>query len=391
MKNRNKFSLETVFTSKYYKAYNLHSLYTLNIIFSIFHKVNITDCIKSDFISCEGLMKHFDFSDQAKCSINWMLNFLVQTGYLEKTMQNKIIFFKLRRDIPLSQAKQISSEILELDNNWYPFVELVDNIAFEYESFLKGYKSGIELLFYKEKMQLWNNYFNNNFGGYSVFNIYGAYGMAEWFPQKDNGKILELGGGTGGAAVMLFYAYKRANILDKIEKYIFSDVSPVFLRTGNRILMEQFPELEDKVELKIMDFNKSLSSQKIQQESFDAVYAVNALHVSHDLIFSLKEIHHALKENGILVISELVRTSEEYVLPQEFIFTLLESYYNVQTDPLLRKNIGFLTTESWKRHFEMAGFKNIEMITNADCSKRRLSSKKDPVFMLVIKGQKIKG
>lgn len=391
MKSSDKLFIESIFTDKYYKAYNLHLLYTLNITFSIFHKLKITDCLKSNFVSCEGLMKHFDFSNQAKCSFNWMLNFLEQTGYLEKNVQNKKIFFKSQKDIPLSQAKQIAKEILELDKNWHPFIKLVDNIAYEYESFLKGYKSGMEILFYKDKMQLWNNYFNNNFSGYSVFNICGAYGMAKWFSRKNSGKILELGGGTGGATIKLFYAYKKANILDRIEKYIFSDVSPVFLRMGNRILTEQFPGIGDKVELKVLDFNKSLSSQKIQQESFDAVYAVNALHVSYDLNFSLKELYNALKEKGVLVISELVRMSEEYVLPQEFIFTLLESYYNVKTDSLLRKTYGFLTPESWKRHFEIAGFKNIKIITNADSSEKPLSSNNDPVFMLVIKGQKIRG
>ncbi len=388
MKNSDKLFIESIFTDKYYKTYNLHLLYTLNIIFSIFHKLKITNCLKSDFVSCKRLMKHFNFSEQAKCSFNWMLKFMEQAGYLEKNVQNEKIFFKSKKDIPLSQANQIAEEIFELDKNWYPFIELVNSIVCEYESFLKGYKSGIEILFYKEKMQLWNNYFNNNFSGYSVFNICGAYGMAKWFFRKGSGKILELGGGTGGATIKLFYAYKKANILDEIKKYTFSDVSPVFLRMGNRILTEQFPEIGDKVELKILDFNKSWISQKIHQESYDAIYAVNALHVSHDLNFSLKEIYNALKEKGVLVISELVRMTEEYILPQEFIFTLLESYYDVKTDSILRKTYGFLSPESWKKHFEKAGFKNIELITNAEYDESSQSSKNNPVFMLVIKGQK---
>src|SRR4030042_2498167 len=388
MKSSDKLFIESIFTDKYYKTYNLHLLYTLNITFSIFHKLKITECLKSNFVSCEGLMKQFDFSDQAKCSFNWMLNFMEQAGYLEKNVQNGKIFFRSKKDIPFSQANQIAKEIFELDKNWHPFIELVDSIACEYESFLKGYKSGIEILFYKEKMQLWNNYFNNNFSGYSVFNICGAYGMAKWFSRKGSVKILELGGGTGGATIKLFHAYKKASILDKIEKYTFSDVSPVFLRMGNRILTEQFPGIGDKVELKILDFNKSWISQKIQQESYDAIYAVNALHVSHDLNFSLKEIYNALKEKGVLVISELVRMTEEYILPQEFIFTLLESYYNVKTYSLLRKTYGFLSPESWKKHFEKAGFKNIELITNAEYDESSQSSKNNPVFMLVIKGQK---
>jgi SAM-dependent methyltransferase len=388
MKNRDKSFLQSIFTKKYYKIYNLHVLYTLNTVFSIFHKLEITDYLKSEYISCEELMKRFDSPDHAKYSVSWMLQFLEQAGYVDKNARNNKLYFKSRMDIPNSQAEQIAKEILELDKNWQPFIELVDSIASEYESFLKGTKSAIDILFYKEKLQLWSNYFNNNFSGYSVFNICGAYGFSQWFSQKDNGKILELGGGTGGAIIKVLDVFKRSNILDKIERYDFSDVSPVFLRAGNRILADQFPEMEDKVTLKVLDFNKSLSTQKIQPESFEAVYSVNALHTAQDLIFSLKEIYNTLKEKGILVISELVRISETHVLPQEFIFTLLDSYYNVKTDSVFRKNYGFLTLGSWKKHFEMAGFKNIEFITNVYNDEHRMSGKNDPVFMLVIKGQK---
>lgn len=388
MNKRDNFFIESIFTDKYYKIYDLHILYTLNIIFSIFHELKIIDSLKSNFISCEELVERFHSPLQAKCSINWMLNFLEQEGYVEKKAQNNKLFFRSKKDFPLSQTKQIAKEILALDDNWHPFIELVDSIAHNYGSFLKGTKSGLEILFYKEKLQLWSNYFNNNFSGYSVFNICGAYGMSKWFSHKNSGEILELGGGTGGAFIKLLHAFKKANILDRLGKYVFSDVSPVFLRMGNKILTELFPEMQDKVELKIIDFNKSFCSQQIQQESFDAVYAVNVLHVSYDLNFSLTEIYNTLKAKGILVISELVRTSEKYVLPQEIIFTLLESYYNVKTDSPLRKNYGFLTSESWKKHFEMAGFKNIEFITNAIYNENCLLNTKTPVFMLVIKGQK---
>ena len=237
-------------------------------------------------------------------------------------------------------------------------------------------------------MKLWNDYFNNRFSGYAVFNICGAYCLLKWFAQKERGSILELGGGTGGAAVKVFSAFRKADILHTIDKYVFSDVSPLFLRVGNRAFTDLYPETDDKVELKTLDFNKPFSAQKIHPGSFDAIYAVNALHVSYDLLASLKEIYTTLKEKGILVISELVRMSEEDVLPQEIIFTLLDSYYNVKTDSLLRRNFGFLTPEAWKRHFTMAGFNNIEMITNADYDTYQSSGNNGPVFMLIIKGQK---
>lgn len=388
MKSSDEVFFASIFSDKYYRIYRLHAEYTLHSIFSILHASNVSDYLQSNRVSCEEFMKHFNAPDRVHCSVHWMLNFLTQEDYLEKVVHNKRIYFRSKKDIPVSQKEDIAQRIVTLDKNWYPFIALIDHIASEYESFLKGFKNGVEILFYKDKAQLWNNYFNNKFSGYSVFNICGAYGMSKWITRDAGSTILELGGGTGGAAVTLFETFRKAQILDTVGKYVFSDVSPVFLRMGNRILTDQFPEMNDIVELKKLDFNKSLSVQKMKPESYDAVYSVNALHVSHDLLFTLREIYTVLKENGILVLSELVRREESEALPQEIIFTLLDSYYNVKTDSALRKNYGFLTPSSWKNHLETAGFGNIEVLLNTDHGENRKTGGKAPVFLLVIKGEK---
>ncbi|MDP2939984.1 MAG: class I SAM-dependent methyltransferase [Candidatus Omnitrophota bacterium] len=389
MVSRDREFINLLFTEKYYKIYNLHILYILNLLFFILHNLKIVNYLEFDFISAEDLMVHFNFHIQSKYSIVWMINFLEEMGYLESKEQNDTAYFRIKKDIPYDgNYDELAKQILELDKNWYPSIELMKNIALEYEFFLKGKKNALEILFKGENANLWNEYFNNTFSGYAVFNIFGAYGVSKWFLETNGKKFLELGGGTAGATVKLFELFKEKNLMDKIEEYIFSDISPIFLRIGNKLIMEKFPDF-DRVTLKKIDFNKSLCEQKNEVESIDVVYAVNALHVSQDLLFSLKEIYSILKKRGVLIISELVRPTERYALSQEFIFNLLENYYNVKLDTYLRPSHGFLTPACWKKNFEAAGFNNIEFITNTKSNFEGFPlNATAPVFALIMKGQK---
>mgnify|MGYP003693681635 FL=1 len=47
-------------------------------------------------------------------------------------------------------------------------------------------------------------------------------------------------------------------------------------------------------------------------------------------------------------------------------FQILESFTNVQTDPEIRPNPGFLTAEQWRRAFTRAGFQRAEVAPNID-------------------------
>jgi len=141
-----------------------------------------------------------------------------------------------------------------------------------------------------------------------------------------------------------------------------------------------------------LDLNIPFTDQKMNQDCIDVVYSVNTLHVANDLAFSLDEIYKVLRNKGILVISELIRSGEKEVLCQEFIFNLLESYYDVKLDQYLRPIPGFLTPEYWKRSFKRAGFKNIELITNTDYkdeSSAESIERQIPNFNMILKGQKV--
>src|SRR5437867_5277454 len=84
------------------------------------------------------------------------------------------------------------------------------------------------------------------------------------------------------------------------------------------------------------------------------------MHISKDLLFSLQEARMALAADSWLVIGECVRPYDNQPIYPELMFQILDSFTNVQTDPEVRPNPGFLTAEQWRRAFLRAGFGHAE-------------------------------
>ena len=71
-----------------------------------------------------------------------------------------------------------------------------------------------------------------------------------------------------------------------------------------------------------LDMNRPFGDQGIAPESVAVIYAVNTLHVAHDLDFTLGEVRRALEPGGRLIVSECVRPYPRQAIYAEFIFNL---------------------------------------------------------------------
>jgi SAM-dependent methyltransferase len=274
-----------------------------------------------------------------------------------------------------------------LDKKIIPSANLMNYVISEYPNFFCGRKKGFEILFASDKMALWNDYFSNDNSGYNVYNYLGALAVSKWAFKGNSIRLLELGGGTGGASSALIEELKSKNLLSRISEYIFSDVSPIFLRLGNRAIMSRVSD-SFNYSLKKLDFDKPLLEQNMGENEIDVVYAVNALHVAKNLVGSLKNIYRVLKPGGLIVFCEYCRPNIDYLLLQEFIFCLLDNYVEVDLDSNLRPVPGFLDYAHWQRNLEVAGFKNIEAIFNTDGA-YHISLKGNPgILAAAIKGEK---
>jgi len=102
------------------------------------------------------------------------------------------------------------------------------------------------------------------------------------------------------------------------------------------------------------------------------VYAVNTLHVAHDLELTLAEIHRALAPGGQLVLSECVRPWPGQAIYVEFVFNLMETFRAPRLDARYRPNGGFLTPEQWTDALDAAGFGEVRLLPDIGAIRNRL-------------------
>src|SRR5207247_9768025 len=105
-----------------------------------------------------------------------------------------------------------------------------------------------------------------------------------------------------------------------------------------RKLARQHPDLS--LEWAALNLDAPWSTQGINPGEFDLVYAVNVMHISRDLLFSLNEARSALASDGWLVIGECLRPYFNQPIYPELMFPTLARFTNVQTGPAARPTPG---------------------------------------------------
>ena len=297
---------------------------------------------------------------QAVVPLDWMLRFLAARGVLEELSGAPTPEFRARGPLPAADLAAVRDEQLQHDPSWMPSYVLAETVAQDYPAFLRGAVGGEEVLFSPRRLRLWVDFFSNRNGLYAVNNLTGAAAVERWFPS-DGGVVLELGGGLGSGAIAVLERLEAAGRLGAIREYRFTELVPAFLRRGEQALRahraERVPIMFD-----ILDMNRPFEAQGIAPSSVTVVYAVNTLHVAHDLTFTLAQILRTLRPGGWLIISECVRPYPRQPIYAEFIFNLIQTFRSPRLHPVYRPNGGFLTPDQWKAAFESAGFPDTHFI-----------------------------
>jgi SAM-dependent methyltransferase len=236
---------------------------------------------------------------------------------------------------------------------------LLDHAASIYPAVARGEQSGEQCLFGPKGIALWLSYFHNANLSYAVNNWVGTVLAAQRIASRKTLRILEVGAGAGSATQALLSWLERDGLLSRIERYLVTEPNAFFRRRAQRDLTTHYPDLP--LEWGTLDINVPWQSQISPAGEFDLVFAVNVLHVSKDLLFSLKHAAGVLANEGWLVLGECVRPYPDQPIYPELMFQNLETFIDVQTDPEVRPRPGFLTPEQWRRAFAKCNLAHCEV------------------------------
>jgi SAM-dependent methyltransferase len=296
---------------------------------------------------------------RARVPLDWILRRLAARGVLEERPGGRPQF-RLRDSLPALDPTSVCDEQRQHDPAWMPSYVLAETVARDYPAFLRGERKGEEILFSSARLRLWTDFFSNENRLYAVNNRVGAIAVEQWLPRTA-ANVLELGGGLGSAAVAVLEALRSAGRLDEIREYRFTEIVPAFLRRGQQTLQARFPEA-GFLQFGALDMNHPFDQQGVAPGSLALVYAVNTLHVAHDLRFTLGQIFRALEPGGRLIASECVRPQAGQPIDVEFVFNLMETFRAPLLHPSYRPNGGFLTPEQWTEAVAGADFVDVQWL-----------------------------
>jgi SAM-dependent methyltransferase len=291
---------------------------------------------------------------QAVVPLDWMLRLLAERGVLEESPGGAAREFRAAGPLPADDPAAVHEEQMHHDPAWMPSYVLAETVAQDYPAFLRGEILGEDVLFSPRRLRLWVDYFSNRNGLYAVNNRVGAAAVEQWLP-RDAGTVVELGGGLGSGATAVLECLEAAGRLGAIREYRFTELVPAFLRRGEQALRAHRPGVVP-LRFDTLDMNRPFEAQGLAPSSATAIYAVNTLHVAHDLEFTLGQARRTLRAGGWLIVSECVRPYPRQAIYAEFIFNLIQTFRSPRLHPVYRPNGGFLTPEQWKEAIESAGF-----------------------------------
>jgi NADPH:quinone reductase-like Zn-dependent oxidoreductase/malonyl CoA-acyl carrier protein transacylase/SAM-dependent methyltransferase len=123
-------------------------------------------------------------------------------------------------------------------------------------------------------------------------------------------RILEIGAGTASMSIIALDALTgdpetRRPGKEKLDKYVFTDISSGFFEKGKAVLAD-WGEL---VEFKKLDIEKSVTEQGFEAGSFDLVIASNVLHATQTMAKTMQNVRTLLKPDGKLTLVEITETN----------------------------------------------------------------------------------
>jgi SAM-dependent methyltransferase len=304
------------------------------------------------------------WAPRAEVPVTWFLRKLTAEGHLEVEGSGPDAVFRARGPLPVGDPDRAEARARAIDPGSVPPFLVVRAMLEHVPEFLRGERSGEDVLFSPAKLPLWFEYFSNDNLLYQINNRLGAEAVARALPVGRPATVLEIGGGSGSAALAVAERLTRDAALARIERYLFTEVVPTFLRRAERSIRQRFPALP--VEFSRLDMDRDFREQGIDPGSADVVYAVNTIHIAKDLAATLARVRDTLAPGGMAVFSECVRPFEQQPIYVEFVFNFLQNFTGVATDPLTRPNHGFLTPESWRRSLAAAGFENPEILPDVE-------------------------
>ena len=168
--------------------------------------------------------------------------------------------------------------------------------------------------------------------------------------SNPNLRILEIGGGTGGATRIAMKAFNGSNGIKAYRDYTFTDISAGFLSSARESLVD-FRDIG----FSVFDTEVEPAEQGYEQ-AYDLVIACQVLHATSNMHKTLSNCRNLLRPGGRLV---LVETNQNFIVPGVVVGTFTGYWAGI---PDGRVDAPFQSLDAWDSSLRKAGFSGLDAV-----------------------------
>lgn len=168
--------------------------------------------------------------------------------------------------------------------------------------------------------------------------------------SNPNLRVLEIGGGTGGATRIAMKAFNGPNGIKAYRDYTFTDISPGFLSSAREALADW-----RDMNFSVFDAEVDPVDQGYEQD-YDLVIACQVLHATSDMHKTLTNCRKLLRPGGKLV---LVETNQNFIVPGVVVGTFTGYWAGI---PDGRVDAPFQGLDAWDSSLRDAGFSGLDLV-----------------------------
>jgi SAM-dependent methyltransferase len=341
------------FDDAFIVSFELFEEYVARLSLQAFRTTGLAAACRQD-ATVEQAIEHAELVPAiAQVPAAWLLEMLAWLGWVEKASVPGAETRYRAASLPELDPEEILARQRAHDPRCLPAYEIAALAATHYPAVLRGATSGEQALFGPEGIIPWVKYFSNDNPIYAISNTVGAISATQSLPDGAC-DILEIGGGLGSGADILLQQLAISGRAADVASYHLTDISPLFLKRAQRSLTARHPRCAFR--FSALDIDRAFAESDVPPGRYSLVYGVNVLHVARDLAATLHELRAALREDGMLVMSEYVRPFPRKPLHLELVFNLLSAFREPVLDARWRPNGGFLTPEQWTTALQANGF-----------------------------------
>ncbi len=356
-------AIRSLFTREFILCAEHFDRFTIDSVLRLVHALSLEEDLARG-VSAAEVVSRRSYAARAEVPLRWFFAKLAAAGYLDASGAGPDAAYRARGPLPPGDPDRAESAARALDPRSLPAFAVVRAMVEHVPEFLRGEKTGEDILFAPARLPLWFDYFSNDNLLYQINNRLGAEAVARALPATRPATLVEIGGGSGSAAIAVGERLARDAQLPRIARYVFTEIVPTFLRRAERTIRARFPEL--RADFLRLDMDRDFAAQGLEPGIADVVYAVNTIHIARDLGSTLARVRDTLRPGGVAVFSECVRPFPNQPIYVEFVFNFLENFTGVATDARTRPNHGFLTPENWRAAFEAAGFEKPDVLPDVE-------------------------